>query len=42
MGVDKNAAKSYTGLSLEAGAYFALDGNLEVEITRTKKIEIED
>ena len=42
LGVDDYSAKSFTGLSLEQGMYFTLDGNVEVEITKTKMIEIEE
>ncbi len=37
----KNFAETYHGLSLPYGWYFILDGDLKVEITRTKMLEIE-
>lgn len=41
LGDDNNYAKSYTGLSLPEGWYFSLDGNVEVEISKSKMLEIE-
>lgn len=42
MSPDKESyAEAYHGLSLPYGWYFILDGDLKVEITRTKMLEIE-
>lgn len=42
MGIGKKGfAETYRGLSLPAGWYFAIDGDLKVEISKTKMLEIE-
>lgn len=40
-GRDTGFANDYHGLSLPQGWYFSLDGNLQVEITKSKMLEIE-
>lgn len=41
LGQDTRSAKDYHGLSLPQGWYFSLDGNLQVEITKSKMLKIE-
>jgi len=41
LGLDDGFAKAYNGLALPQGHYFSLDGDLQVEISKSKMIEIE-
>ena len=40
MGIEKDEANSYYGLSLKQGFWFALGGNLTVEISKSKMIDV--
>ena len=41
MGTSRDYAHEYRNLSLKGGYFFSLDGNLQVEISKSKMLEID-